>query len=57
MTALAVKMASATTTSRAIAAMTLTSPVLCARTKKNAMPAPVPKSTVEDTTWAHLSQK
>jgi len=56
-TALAVKIASAMTTSRPTAAITRTSPVLCARMKKKAMPAPIPNNTVEDTTCAHLSQR
>jgi hypothetical protein len=56
-TALAVKIASAMTTSRATAAITRTSPVLCARTKKKAIPAPIPNNTVEDTTCAHFSQR
>jgi len=48
-TADTVKIISAKTTSRLTAAMILASPDRCARTKKNAMPAPVPNSTVEDT--------
>src|SRR5689334_6558719 len=55
-TALAVKMASAITTSRPTAAITCTLLVLCARIKKDAIPAPIPNNTVEDTTCAHLSQ-
>jgi hypothetical protein len=29
----------------------------CARTKKKAIPAPIPNNTVEETTCAHLSQR
>jgi hypothetical protein len=34
--------------------MIFVSPVRCARKKKNAIPAPVPNSTVEDTMCSHL---
>src|ERR1700678_4438677 len=56
-TAVAANTISARKTSRPTDAIIRTSPVRCARSKKNAMPAPVPISIVVVTTYIHLTNK
>ena len=53
-TAGAVKMASAITTTRAVAALLRASRLMCAIYMTNAMPSPVPINTADDRMWIHF---